>query len=72
MRLSSSERILTLEQWQEHFPDYYIGEHLSGCKYIHASAPLFMNNTASWELFHLTDYRVTSYTGGSYWLERII
>jgi hypothetical protein len=54
---------MTLSEWKEQ-SGHYVGDHKSGAKWIPANMPLPLH----WELYHLTDYVVSSITGGSIWL----
>jgi hypothetical protein len=63
-RLRSNERIFDLAEWHL-MTNIYVKQHPSGA----VSLPdQHLSDYWRWELFHLTDYVVSSVTAGTIWL----
>ena len=56
---------MTLAEWEEAY-NHTAYSHPTGARYVHDR--LAGNDKTSWDMFHLSDYVVTSLTGGCYWL----
>ena len=60
---------MTLEQWQNRY-GVPIGNHYIGAEhylYIHRD---YINDVNRWDLYHLTDFAVSSLCAGVAWLAR--
>lgn len=62
-RLHSDTCLFSLAEW-EHMTEHYIKHHDNGAVSLADTVPTAWR----WELFHLTDYVVSSITAGTIWL----
>jgi len=60
-KMGELQHSMTLDEWQQQ-TGHYVGTHPRGAKFV--SITVF----SKWELFHLTDYVVSSCSAGVYWL----
>lgn len=63
-RLSSSQCIFSLSDWT-FMTNVYVKHHPEGTVSL---ADQHLSSSWRWELFHLTDYVVSSVTAGTIWL----
>lgn len=64
-RLCSDTCLFSLAEW-EHMTKFYVKHHDNGA--VSLADSRHINSTWRWELFHLTDYVVSSVTAGTIWL----
>lgn len=55
--------MMTLIQWAERYGEMVLRHGTTGAMYV-----MPKNQAGRWDLFHLTDYRVSSVSGPVYWL----
>lgn len=56
---------MTLKDWQAKYPGTLVQQHANGQYWLKDDR---LPDDASWALYHLDDYAVSSVTGGSIWL----
>ncbi len=56
--------MMTLAQWSE-AAGVAVQEHHSGARYVYEPS---IPRDARWNLYHLSDWHVTTYSGGAVWL----